>query len=528
MTNWIPSLDRRTFLGASLAGGAALALGAKPAPGKVPPLEEATLEQLQAGLASGRWTSVSLAVSYQKRIRALDQAGPNLRSVLEFNPDAQKLAAALDGERKRKGPRGPLHGIPVLLKDNLDTADRMRTTAGSLALLEAPPPTRDAEVVARLREAGALILGKTNLSEWANIRSTRSTSGWSARGGQTRNPYALDRNPSGSSSGSAVAVAANLCALAVGTETDGSITSPASTCGIVGLKPTVGLLSGAGIIPIAHTQDTAGPMARTVRDAAIVLGAMGASAHPKGQRDYAAALDGTGLKGARLGVARNLFGSQPDVKALIQGSLDRLKLAGAELVEVELGSSAYDSQELEVLLFELKADLNAYLQGRGGKVKELAALIAFNDAHRAKEMPFFGQELFLQAQGKGPLTDPVYLQALETCGRLSRAEGIDKVMDAHRLDALLAPTNGPAWVTDPINGDHYGASCTTPAAVAGYPHLTVPAGFVRGLPIGLSFFGRAWSEATILKLGFAFEQLTRCRRPPRFLPSVTIGGETPA
>lgn len=530
MSHEIPApstFDRRSFLATGLAVGSAT-LVAQPTKGSTPtlasfPLEETTLDELRMGLEAGRWTSQDLVSNYLARIGALDQTGPTLRSVIEVNPDALALAKHLDAERKKTGPRSPLHGIPVLVKDNLDTADRMKTTAGSLALLDAPAPARDAFVVQKLREAGVLLLGKTNLSEWANLRSTRSTSGWSGRGGQTRNPYALNRNPSGSSSGSAVAVAANFCAAALGTETDGSIVSPASMNGIVGLKPTVGLLSRSGIIPISHTQDTAGPMTRTVRDAALLLTvlagtdprdcATGSADHQR-TADYTRFLDPRGLQGARLGVVKNLMGLHAHVDRVIQGALEILQAAGATLVEVELKSSAYDAAELEVLLYEFKADLNAYLAGRGGSVKNLETLIAFNNQQAAKEMPFFGQELLQQAQTKGPLTEESYLKALATC-RQARSD-IEALCDRHNLAALVAPTGGPAWLTDPVNGDASGFSCSTFAAVAATPHLTVPAGFAFGLPVGLSFFGRAWSEGTLLKLGYAFEQLSKARRPPRF------------
>jgi amidase len=532
-----PGLDRRDFLGLSLAGGAALALGsaatlAAATPG-APALEEATLAGLRAAMEAGRLNSVHLTRQYLARIRAIDQHGPRLHSVLELNPEAQALAAELDRERGAGHPRGPLHGLPVLLKDNIDTQDRMATTAGSLALVGARTPPRDAFVAGRLRAAGALLLGKTNLSEWANLRSTHSVSGWSGRGGLTHNPYALDRNASGSSSGSAVAVAANLCAAAVGTETDGSITSPAALCGIVGLKPTVGLVSRAGIIPLSHTQDTAGPMARRVEDAAILLSAM-TGVDPRDPAtlaskdhiapDYTAFLDPDGLRGARLGVARNLFGENRQVNRLMEGVLRTLQAKGAVLVDpVELASSAYEAAEQEVLLYEFKADFQAYMAGRdpGSAVPDMAALIAFNERQQAREMPFFGQELLIQAQAKGPLTDEAYRKALATCRSLA-GPGIDKLMDQHRLDALICPTSGPAWLTDLVNGDQAISACCTPAAVAGYPHLTVPAGFVFGLPVGLSLFGRAWSEPTLLKLGYAFEQATHQRRAPRYLPTITV------
>ncbi len=528
-------LDRRAFLGASLGGAVLAASAAKPGNGPGSSIEEATIKSLQREMTSGRLSEGSLVQRYQARIRALDVSGPGLRSVLEVNPDAGRLAADLARERKQKGPRGPLHGIPVLVKDNLDTADRMKTTAGSLALLDAPPPGRDAFVVERLRQAGAVLLGKTNLSEWANFRSNRSNSGWSGRGGQTRNPYALDRDPSGSSSGSAVAVAANLCAVAVGTETNGSIVSPARSCGIVGLKPTVGLVSRSGIIPIAHSMDTAGPMARTVADAAILLGAMAgvdprdpatAAAKDHLQPDYTRFLDPDGLRGARIGLARSYFGDNPRVDALMKAALDTLKAKGAVLVDpAELPpASGYSEASYQVMLYEFKADLEAYFAQRGGPVRTLTQLIAWNEAHRSQEMPLFGQEILLLAQAKGPLSEDAYLKALEKAQRMARAEGIDAVMDKHKLDALLAPSGGPAPLIDPVLGNRGGFSCSTPAAVAGYPHLTLPLGHSFGLPVGLSFFGRAWSEPTLLKLAFAFEQATRHRRPPRFLPTVSLNG----
>jgi amidase len=484
---------------------------------------------------AGALRSKTLTETYLRRIEELDRRGPALRSVIETNPDALAIAESLDQERKAKGARGPLHGIPVLVKDNIDTADRMTTTAGSLAL-EGSIAARDAFVAERLRAAGAVILGKANLSEWANFRSTHSTSGWSARGGQCRNPYSLDRNPCGSSSGSGVAVSANLCAVAVGTETDGSIVCPSTTSGIVGIKPTVGLLSRAGIIPISHTQDTPGPMARTVADAAALLAALTgedprdpatAASHGR-SADYARFLDRDGLRGARIGVARSLFGFSDRVDRLMEEALAEMKRRGAVLVDpAEVPHmKELDDPELEVLLYEFKADLNAYLAGLGPKVaaRSLADLIAFNERRKDVEMPFFAQELFLKAQDKGPLTTPAYVEALEKCRRLSRAEGIDAVMDQHTLDALVAPTGGPAWTTDLVNGDHFTGGSSTAAAVAGYPSVTVPAGFVYGLPVGISFFGRAWSEATLVKLAYAFEQATRHRRAPRFLATAELGG----
>lgn len=504
--------------------------GAAAAQPRFPHLE-ATIAQLQARLAAGRLTARALAAAYLERIERIDRRGPRINAVIELDPDALAHAAELDRERKAGKVRGPLHGIPLLLKDNIATADRMATTAGSLALVGAKAP-RDAFVAARLRAAGALLLGKANLSEWANIRSSRSSSGWSARGGLTRNPYALDRTTSGSSSGTAAAIAANLAVAGVGTETDGSIISPASICGIVGLKPTVGLLSRDGIVPISHTQDTAGPMTRSVADAALLLAVMAgpdprdAATHgAPAPRDYLDALDRNGLRGARLGVVRNVSIRHPDITALFDAQLAVLRAAGAELVDpVEVPNVAkIGSFKIEVLLTELKAGLNAYLAefGRGSRAGSLADVIAFNEAQRAREMPFFGQELFLQAQAKGDLTRPAYLEALANARRFAREEGLDAALEEHRVDALVAPTGGIAWLVDPVNGDSGTGNFSTPAAVAGYPHLTVPMGFVAGLPAALSFVGPAWSEMTLLRYGFAFEQATNARRPPAFPRTVT-------
>jgi len=538
-------MDRRGFLErGALAGAVAIATGrsgeasaAEPKAFDAPPfeLEEATVADLQKRMASGALTSRRIVEAYLGRIEALDRRGPALGSVIETNPDALSIADALDAERRAKGPRGPLHGVPVLLKDNIDTADETTTTAGSLAL-EGSRPAQDAPLARRLREAGAVLLGKANLSEWANFRSTRSVSGWSGRGGQCRNPYALDRNPSGSSSGSGAAVAANLVALAVGTETDGSIVSPSNNCGVVGIKPTVGLVSRTGVVPISESQDTAGPMARTVADAAALLTAL-AGPDPRDRAtaeaakhaaDYTRFLDAEGLRGARIGVARNMAGFHPDTDALFEGALAELKRRGAEVVDPAdvPNVKELNEPEYQVMLFEFKAGLDAYLGALGPQapVRSLADAIAFNERNKGREMPYFGQEIFVKAAEMGPLTSPAYREALEKCRRLSRGEGIDAVMDKHRLDALVAPTGAPAWVIDPVSGDHFVGGNSTPAAVAGYPTVTVPMGLVFGLPVGLSFIGRAWSEPVLVRLAFAYEQATRHRRPPRFLATAALAG----
>ena len=537
-------MNRREFLQlAALSGAQVLVAGpamagpadlAAPASARLHPksfkLEECGIPDLQAAMKSGKETAVSLAKRYLRRIEEMNLRGPTLRAVLEVNPDAPGIARALDHERKAKGPRGPLHGIPVLIKDNIDTHDRMMTTAGSLALLGSVPP-RDSFVAERLREAGAVVLGKTNLSEWANFRGDRSSSGWSGRGGQTNNPYALDRNPSGSSSGSAAGVAANLCAVAIGTETDGSIVSPAAVCGIVGLKPTVGLVSRAGIIPISKSQDTAGPMARTVTDAAILLGALtgidprdDATESSRGQShgDYTQFLDPDGLRGARVGVARRFFQAGALHAQLLEAALNAMKQLGATLVDFEDDLSRAGASEQEVLQYEFKAGLNAYLAALGpnAPVHNLAEIIEFNENHRDRELALFGQETMIKAQARGPLTDKAYLDALARCSRLSREEGIDAVMNAHQLDAIVAPAGGPAGKTDHVYGDRNVGGSSSPAAVAGYPNITVPAGQVRGLPVGISFFGRAWSEPVLLKIAFAFEQATQARKSPTFAPTL--------
>jgi len=524
---------------AALVVCAALAVPARPQAQRSPfDLDEATIADLQRRLSSGQDSARSLVDKYLARIGALDREGPALRSVLEINPDAGAIADQRDAERRAGRIRGPLHGIPVLLKDNIATADRMATSAGSLALAGVPTPA-DAFLVARLREAGAVILGKTNLSEWANFRSTHSSSGWSGRGGQTRNPYALDRNPSGSSSGSAVAVAANLTAVAVGTETDGSIVSPSNVSGVVGIKPTLGLVSRTGIVPIAHSQDTAGPIARSVADAALLLGVMAGSdpadpatapADRRGQRDYTRFLDPNGLKGARIGVVRNrLFGSSPATDRLAEAAVADMKALGAVIVDpVDIPTlGTFDDSELDVLLYEFKADLNRYLAALGpaAPVHSLKDVIAFDQAHAPEELPLFGQELFVMAERKGPLTAMKYRRELAKNHRAARTLGIDAAMTKFHLDALIAPTGGPAWLIDPVNGDGGTASNAAPstvAAVAGYPHITVPMGQVRGLPVGISFVGRAWSEPTLLRLAYAYEQATRHRRPPTFAASADL------
>jgi amidase len=498
-------------------------------------LDEATIADLQERMQSGRETARTIAEQYLARIDAIDRSGPALHAVIEVNPDAVAIADRLDAERKGGRIRGPLHGIPILIKDNIATHDRMMTTAGSLALAGASPP-QDAFIVGRLRDAGAVILGKTNLSEWANFRSTHSSSGWSGRGGQTKNPYALDRSPSGSSSGSGAAVAANLAAAAIGTETDGSIVSPSTSNGLVGIKPTLGLVSRTGIVPIAHSQDTAGPMTRTVADAAALLGALAGAdaADPATRRsaptEYTRALNADGLNGARIGVVRNkLFGYSPPADRVAEAAIAVMKQKGAVIVDPAniptLGK--FSDAEFEVLLFEFKADLNKYLTwlGAASPVHSLKEIIAFNDAHTDQEMPFFGQEIMTMAERKGPLTSAAYRAALAKNHRLSRLLGIDAVMTKYRLDALVAPTGGPAWLTDLVNGDSSAANAEAPStvtSVAGYPHVTVPAGFFRGLPIGISFFGRAWSEATLIKLAYAYEQATKHRKPPALAMTADI------
>jgi amidase len=552
------AMNRRAFVVSSVVGGAlavadaalprrASAISVRPV-APVPAamtapddfaLAEITIDKLQQAMQSGKYTARSIAEMYLARIDALDQRGPTVNAIIELNPEALAIADMLDAERKSKGARGPMHGIPVLIKDNIATVDKMQTTAGSLALVNCAPP-RDAHIVERMRAAGAVILGKTNLSEWANYRSSHSCSGWSGRGGQTRNPYALDRNPSGSSSGSGAATASNFCAVSVGTETDGSIVSPSSCSSLVGLKPTVGLVSRAGIVPISHVQDTSGPICRTVRDAAILLSTMAgmdprdaatAASRGKSVPDYTIFLDPSGLKGARIGVARtHYFGTSAAVDKAVDDAIDVMRHQGAIIVDpANLATSGqYDDAEAEALLYEFKTDLNSYLSelGQSARVHTLADVIAFNDAHRDAELPYFAQELMVQAQAKGPLTTAKYIAARAKCTRLSRTLGIDHTMDQFRLDAIIAPTGSPAWPIDLVSGDgstgSAAASSSTPAAVAGYPSITVPVGFAFGLPIGMSFIGRAYTEAILLRLAFAYEQSATMRQPPKFSPTADV------
>ena len=533
-------MDRRNFvrLGAAasamagVVGSVTAATKTGTAAAAADTLLEAGVREQGAAMAAGKITSQQLVKRYLARIAAVDKAGPTINSVIELNPDALAIAAELDRERAAGKLRGPLHGIPVLLKDNIATGDKMSTSAGSLAL-NGVRATKDAFVAERLRAAGAVIIGKTNLSEWANMRSTHSVSGWSGRGGQTKNPHALDRNPSGSSSGSGAAIAASLATLAVGTETDGSIVSPASSCGIVGIKPTLGLVSRSGIIPIAHSQDTAGPMTRSVADAALMLAAMtgvdnddAVTKESNGKvADYAAALRTDGLRGKRIGVARNFFGGSTVIDGIVEKELAILEAQGAILVDVKLpNTDKYGETEVEVLLHEFKPDLAAYLAGYAphAPVKNMADVIAFNEKNASREMSYFGQEHLISAQEKPGLDARAYREALANNLRYSREEGIDQVMREHKLDALVAPTGGLAWLTDYINGDHYGMSFSSPAAVAGYPHVTVPAGFARGLPVGISFVGGAYSEATLIGMAYAYEQASKRRRAPAFPGSVNI------
>ena len=539
------SITRRSFVATTLAAGALLRGGvsplgalraqAHPAPhaqGSGGAVEEKSIMQLQEAMQGGVMTSREITEAYRARIAAMDH---DLRAVIELNPDALSIADAMDAERKNRGARGPLHGVPILIKDNVGTADKMETTAGSLALVGARPP-RDAFLVERLRAAGAVILGKTNLSEWANFRSTHASSGWSGRGGQCRNPYALDRSPSGSSSGSAAAAAASFCAAAIGSETNGSIVSPASACSLVGIKPTVGLVSRSMIIPISKTQDTAGPIARTVMDAAILLGAI-AGADPrdaattvrgvKREASYAAGLETSTLRGMRIGVPRvQYFGYSTAADSVTQHAIDLLKDKGVVIVDpvpIEKMGDVGEA-ELEILLYEFKAGLNDYLAalGAGPHPKTLAEVIAYNASHASTEMPYFGQELFEQADKRGALTDAKYVKALAKAKLNTRAKGIDAIMDAHKLDALVAPTNGPAWLIDLVNGDADGGGSSSPAAEAGYPSITVPAGYAFGLPVGISFFGRAWSERKLIRIAYAYEQAANARKAPTYARTAVL------
>ena len=541
-----PMTARRDFLKAGMAAAAitpaAAAAGpvpikhddARPSPFR---FEEATVVDLGAAMARGEVSSAALTHAYLERIAQIDRGLSGLRSVMETNPEAEAIAGGLDAERRAGRVRGPLHGLPILLKDNIETADAMATSAGSLALGK-HHARKDAFIAERLRQAGAVILGKTNLSEWANFRSTKSSSGWSGRGGQCRNPYALDRNPCGSSSGSGAAVSANLAAAAIGTETDGSIVCPSSGNGVVGIKPTLGLVSRAGIIPIAHSQDTAGPMTRTVADAAAVLTALlGVDPRDHVTRlsrgpsiDYTTFLDRAGLKGARIGIGRKFFGRDARVDRVMEEVIAAMKDAGAVMIDdCELSSGQeYADSEYEVLLYEFKADLNAFLATVDPAlgIRSLDDVIRFNEANRDVEMPYFGQEIFLQAQKKGGLESKEYLDALAKNLKASREDGLDKALAKDKLDAIVAPTGAPAWLIDLVNGDSFGGvSSSQPPAVSGYPAITVPAGFISGLPVGMTLMGPAWSEGALIKYAYAFEQATKHRRPPALAPTVPLGGK---
>jgi len=495
---------------------------------------EYTISEIQKLMEVGKLTAKALTKNYLKRISKIDKAGPKINSVIELNPDALQIADILDDERKNKKIHGPLHGIPILIKDNISTSDKMMTTAGSLAL-DGYRTTQDAFIVHRLREAGAIILGKTNLSEWANFRSTRSTSGWSSRGGQTLNPYVLDRNPCGSSSGSAVAVAANLCVGAIGTETDGSIICPSHINSIVGIKPSIGLVSRTGIIPISHNQDTAGPMARTVEDAVIILSVI-VGADPEDPStikdkkeipsDYTEFLDIDGLHEARIGVARNFFGRNEYVDQVIEKAIKKMRELGATIIDPTDFTIINDLQdpEYEVLLYDFKHDINEFLKNNvpDDFPQTLNELIQYNNQNKSKIMPYFSQEIFKMAEEKGPLSSEEYKTALEKCRRLSREEGIDKLIQENQLDAIIAPSGGPAWIIDYINGDHSTGGSSSPSAVSGYPNITVPAGYVFGLPVGISFIGGLYQEPVLLKLAYAFEQATKIRQPPKFLKTLII------
>lgn len=523
-------MNRRTFLHSSAAiGGSALVSCSSP---RLPNIGEMTVADIRDALKFRATTSLALVDAYLQRIQEIDHSGPTLKSIIELNSDARSIAATLDDELQAKGPRGPLHGVPILIKDNIATHDQMQTTAGSLALVGSKPP-RDAFLVERLRAAGAVILGKTNLSEWANFRGMKSTSGWSARGGQTCNPYVLDHNPSGSSSGSAVAVSASLCGAAVGTETDGSILSPAAHCGVVGLKPTVGLISRSGIIPISHTQDTAGPMARNVADVALLLGALvgedtadssteGHAAHV--MSDYTKQLKEDGLRGARIGIVPSSFDGHAAVAPRMAQVLKTMRDRGAILIDdLNLPSrQSLGSAEMEVFVHEFKAGVNRYLSTvENSKVHSLHEVIQFNEEHREQELPWFGQEFLQAADATASLDDPGYLAALAKCKEWSRTQGLDALMEEHQLDAIFVAMGGPAGVIDYPHGDHHnGGGFTSIAAIAGYPSITLPIGMVDELPIACAFMGRPWSEATLLRLAYALEQATRARRWPNFLPTL--------
>jgi amidase len=505
-----PSIDRREFMALSAAAG--------------------LLTQPGNAMANDK-SAAQFVADCKAKIAALDKTGPKLNAIIEVNPEADAIALAMDSERAKGKTRGPLHGLPVLLKDNIATADGMATTAGSLAL-DGVRADRDAHLVKRLRDAGAVVLGKTNLSEWANLRSTRSTSGWSGRGGLTRNPHALDRNTSGSSSGSAVAAAAGYAPMTIGTETNGSIVSPSSVNGIVGVKPTVGLVSRAGIIPISHTQDTAGPMCRTVADAAALLQVIAgqdpddpATLEAPPPPDYGAALKADALRGARIGVVRAMYGRNEMAGKVIDAAIAVMRGLGAEVIDpVDIPNrDKVGAVALEILLQEFRPGVDAYLAAyaSNAKVKSMKDVIAFNEANASAAMPFFGQEFLIQAVAKGGLESAEYKKALETARHFSRTEGLDKTFAEHKLGAVIAPTTGPAWLTDIINGDAgNGGSFSSPAAIAGYPHVTVPAGHVYGLPVGLSFVGRPWSEAQLLGFAYAFEQSAKASIAPRFLSSL--------
>ena len=537
-------INRRRFMGTTLLGGAGLLSSGCPASKDTNPsvtpdytvkpfeLDELSIADLQDRMSTGQLTAQSITNLYLHRIDELDREGPELASIIETNPQAIEIADELDRERQSLGPIGPLHGLPVILKDNIYNADKMTTTSGSLAL-EGSIPAQDSFVAQKLREAGAIILAKANLSEWANFRSTMSSSGWSSRGGQCRNPYALDRNPCGSSSGSAVAIAANLGTIAIGTETDGSIVCPSTRNGIVGIKPTVGLISRSGIIPISHIQDTAGPMARTVRDGATMLGAItgmdkrdSATAAGEGNSysDYTQFLENEGMRNARIGVVRNFSGFDRRVLSVLDEALSAMASDGAIIIDPAdvPNMEKYDESEFEAMMYEFKAGLNKYLANLGpaAPVKNLSEVITFNEENQDRSMPFFGQEILIASDEKGPLSDRIYQDALSNNRRYSRSEGIDAVMNKHSLDALVAPTGNPAWVTDHINGDQGSGYSSRPAAVAGYPSITVPMGFVAGLPVGISFFGRAWSEPTLLRIAYAYEQANTHRYPPKFLKTL--------